>query len=246
MKLVAYTRVSTAGQATDGFGLETQEADIRRWAKANGHTVVRWCTDAGVSGAVNALDRAGLACAIDAVESGDAQGLVVAKLCRLARLLTTQEAALAHIWRHEGTVFTVESGEVLQDDPDDPMRTAMRQVSGVFHQLDRATIALRMRKGRETKAAQGGYAYGSPSYGSRAVGRALVADESELAVLGRMRQMESDGMSLRQIAAALNADGVPTKRQGRWQATTVARILRPEARERDRAGAAKRRSRVQR
>lgn len=241
MNLAAYIRVSTTSQASDGYGLEVQRKDITKWAKANGHRIVRWCADEGVSGTKDALDRDGLSCVIDGIESGAVEGLVVAKLDRLARKLHVQEACLAHVWRNGGTAFTVESGEVLQDDPDDPMRTAMRQMVGVFAELERSSIALRMRKGRAAKAESGGYAYGAPGYGVKAANGMLVVDEAEAAVIGRVCEMRSAGASLRQIAAVLNAEGVTTKRGKAWTSVQVSRAIDPEARERNRRAAAIRR-----
>lgn len=101
---------------------------------------------------MDALDREGLSCAIDAVERGEADGIVLARLDRLARALTIQEAILAHVWRSGGRVFCGDGGEVLPDDADDPMRTAMREMAGVFAQLDRAMITKRLRDGRRVKA----------------------------------------------------------------------------------------------
>src|SRR5690348_17162316 len=128
MELVAYLRVSSDGQV-DGYGLDVQMESMQRWASSAGHRIVDTYTDAGVSGAREAFDRPGLSAALEAVQAlPDAGGLVVARLDRLARALTVQEAALAVVWRHGGRVFTADSGEVLADDPDDPMRTALRQV----------------------------------------------------------------------------------------------------------------------
>ncbi len=59
-----------------------------------------------------------------------------------------------------------------------------------------------------------------------------------------MRSMRKDGLSLRAIAETLNAEGIPTKRGGRWSPSTISRILDPEARLRDREMAAKRRCRL--
>ena len=64
------------------------------------------------------------------VEDGTASGLVVYKLDELARSLTVQEGTLAKVWGLGGSVFSVDLGEVARDDPDDPMRTAMRQMVG--------------------------------------------------------------------------------------------------------------------
>ena len=56
-------------------------------------------------------------------------GVVVYNLDRLARKLTVQEGVLATVWDRGGSVFSLgDGGEVQQDDPDDPMRTAMRQM----------------------------------------------------------------------------------------------------------------------
>ena len=41
MKLVAYVRVSTAGQVSDGYGLGVQEKAVKTWAKNGGHRIVR-------------------------------------------------------------------------------------------------------------------------------------------------------------------------------------------------------------
>src|SRR5207245_141061 len=132
-----------------------------------------------------------------------------------------QEAILATVWKSGGVVHATARGEIPPDDPDDPMRTAIRQIMGVIAQLDRAMIAKRMRNGRKAKAAQGGYAgYGSPAFGQRSVDRELVTDEREVAVTARMRQLRGQGLSYRLIAAQLNAEGLESKRGGAWHSQT--------------------------
>lgn len=225
MRLAAYMRVSTTGQADDGYGLDVQREALTHWAKANGHQIVKWCSDAGVSGTRDAVDREGLSCVIEAVESGEVQGVLVARLDRLARTLHVQEAALAHVWRSGGTVFTAEVGEVLKDDPDDPMRKAMRQMMGVFSELERSMIVKRLKDGRRTKAQMGGFAYGSPQYGSRAKGGALVDDRSEQEGLARIRELRAEGRSYREMAAILTEEGHRPKRSDRWHVESLRRIV---------------------
>src|SRR6266540_2421394 len=144
---VAYLRVSGKGQL-DGFGLDIQEHQVRACAKAVGLRLVEILRDEGVSGTLEAADRPGLAEALAMIENHEAEVLLVPRLDRLARSLTVQEAALAQAWRHGGRVFACDSGEVLRDDPDDPMRTAMRQMVGVFAQLDKAMTVARLKRGR--------------------------------------------------------------------------------------------------
>jgi DNA invertase Pin-like site-specific DNA recombinase len=225
VKFTAYLRVSTAGQVKDGLGLPTQERLIRVWAKAHGHKIVAVRRDEGVSGANGIDTREGLPFALADVRDKKAEAVVVSSIDRLARVLTVQEAILGMVWKLDGRLFTVDGGEVTPDDPDDPMRTAMRQMSGVFAQLDRAMVIKRLRNGRQTKAQQGGYAYGSPAYGQRAANRKLTANAAEAKVIERMRDMQAAGQSIRAICAQLNAEGIPSKRGGAWHPQTVARVL---------------------
>lgn len=224
MKVVTYARVSSIGQVKDGLGLSTQQRLMKEWAKTHGHRIVQVLTDGGKSGALPETERPGLLDALNAIRRGEADGLVVASMDRLARALTVQEAVLGQVWKFGGKIFTVDGGEVLADDLDDPMRTALRQVAGVFAELDRRMTVKRLRDGRATKAAQGGYAGGGPPYGWRAEAGALVAEREEQAVLDRIRALHGQGLSLRAIAATLNADFVPARR-GRWHGVTVGRAL---------------------
>jgi DNA invertase Pin-like site-specific DNA recombinase len=109
MKLIGYLRVSSESQL-DGFGLDTQEAAVRSWIKSGDHKLTDLVSDAGVSGATEALDRPGLTEALQAVLTGMADGIVIARLDRLARSLSIQEATLAMIWQSGGNVFTSTKG----------------------------------------------------------------------------------------------------------------------------------------
>jgi DNA invertase Pin-like site-specific DNA recombinase len=231
--LVAYLRVSSESQL-DGFGLDVQAKAVRMWAKANGHRVVHTCKDEGLSGTLDAADRPGLACALDALSDGTADGLVVARLDRLARSLAVQEAALAAVWRLGASVFTVDSGEVHEDDPDDPMRTAMRQMRGVFAQLDRGQVVKRMRDGRRAKAAMGRKSVGAYAFGYRGHGagreRDAVPDPIEQVVVNRIIALRRDAMSYRAIAATLDGEGHRPRRAQAWSAMAVRAVVQREQR----------------
>lgn len=227
--LIAYRRVSTRGQV-DRYGLAAQETDLRDYARSAGVRILRTETDGALTGTLPADERPGLLAALRSIKAGEADGLLVPSLDRLARELGVQEAILGQVWDAGGIVHSAETGEVPEDDPDDPMRTAMRQMRGVFAQLDRALIIKRMRNGRKAKAAGGGYAYGSPAYGQKAGERdgkrQLVANPDESPIVARILSREAEGASVRQIAAELNAEGIPAKRGGQWRPETVARVIR--------------------
>lgn len=226
MKLVGYVRVSTENQVEEGLGLEVQRRALKEWAKRDRHRLVAIVADEGISGSKDMAERPGLAEALSLIEAKRAAGLVVYRLDRLARSLNVQEAALAHVWRNGGSVFALDAGEILQDDPEDPMRTAMRQMMGVFAQLERGMIAARLRAGRRLKAEKGGYAYGAPGFGFRSEDRELTPDETEQEALKLIRRLHGKGASVREIAHALEGAGFKPKRSETWNPGTLSRIIR--------------------
>ncbi len=225
LRLVAYTRVSTKSQADRGLGLVVQRDQVRKWVKAEGHEIVAWTEDRGLSGSNGIEHRVGLLEAVQAIQDGAADGLVVARLDRLARALHVQEGTLLKVWDNDGRVFAVDQGEVLRDDPDDPLRTFVRQILGAVGQLDRAMISARLRAGQRAKKAQGGYYAGSPPFGWRAESGALVPDPDEQTTLKLMRRRRKSGHTFQAIADELNESDVSSKNGGVWSRQSVHRTL---------------------
>lgn len=222
MKLVAYLRVSTDGQAEHGLGLDVQRAAIEA---AYGDSVVGWYEDAGESGS-NGLDtRAGLVEAMRAARECD--GLVVYRLDRLARDLALQEMLLAEIWRAGGSVVSCSESEstYLTNDPADPTRALIRQVLGAVAQYERAMISLRMRAGREHKAANGGYAYGAPPFGYQAVNGELVPVQREMNTIERARELREAGVTWPEVAKTLDRERRRPRHGGKWQERQIRKIL---------------------
>lgn len=221
MEAVAYLRVSSQGQI-DGYGLDLQEHDVRTYAERNDITVKRWCVDS-VSGTKDDADRPGLMEAMQSLADGETTILLAAKLDRIARAVGVQEAILARIWRLPGPdrqVHTADVGLVPQDDPDDPMRTAMRQMAAVFHQLDKAMIVKRLKDGRRHKA-RVGKAVGSYPYGWAKDGP--VADEQRTRALAE--RLRSEGATLAATVAELNRLGSRTRSGREWTISGLHNVL---------------------
>lgn len=232
MRVVGYVRVSTKVQAK-GESLNDQRELIEEWAKEQGHVVVEIHEDGGESGKLPAEEREGLLAALSMVEAGEVDALVVKSLDRLARALHVQEAVLARVWVSEADTWeALGNRQVLRDDPDDPMRTFVRQVTGAANQLDAGLVTLRLRSGRRSKEKRGGYGGGFVRFGWAVVGQGkdakLVEVEGEQATLRRMRRLRKRH-TYRSIAAKLNAEGVTAKGGGPWRHTSVRSALRPAA-----------------
>lgn len=245
LELVAYVRVSTATQL-DAYGPETQRYEIDRWCKRNNATVTLWCTDA-ISGDTSFTRRPGLSDALSAVVSGNAGGLIVARMDRLARKLHEQEAILSHVWSSEGAravktgrltssqpsaaplrrVFSADTGEILRDDPDDPMRTALRQMQGVFAQLEKSLVLARLRAGKRAKREATGWAGGRPPYGWRITEAGGVLEEypEQQAVIALAHELRAT-MPEYKVHEALNERGIPGPDGGAWHRSATHRILR--------------------
>lgn len=84
----------------------------------------------------------------------------------------------------------------------------------------------RLEAGRQTKAADGGYAgYGSPAFGQQAIDGELVANSLEQQIIELIRRHHKSGKSLQQIADWLNHHGYKTKRGQQWRRISIKRVL---------------------
>lgn len=218
MKLVAYLRVSVANHSDS---LDAQAEAIRAWAESEGHEIVGTHSDDGISGTRGADEREGLALAIASIVYNGAEGLAVHRLDRLARELHLQEAILAKVWDAGGCIFEVIGGEVLADDPTDPMRTFARQVCGAARQLERGTIVARMQGGRRRARAAGRHVGGSRPYGYEIEPdtRNLIPIAEEQAVIRRVVELRQSDETFRAIAETLEHEGA-----GKWSAMKVRRV----------------------
>ena len=92
--------------------------------------------------------------------------------------------------------------------------------------LNQGIIWERLEKGRQAKAAQGGYAgYGSPSFGQMSVNGELVNNPQEQEIIELIRRHHKSGKSLQKIANWLNQNGYCTKRGSQWRRISVKRVL---------------------
>ena len=210
MRVLAYLRVSTSEQADSGAGIEAQRAAILAEAERRGWAHVEFIEDAGYS--AKSLKRPGLADALDRLKRGDATVLVVSKMDRLSRSLLDFAGIMQRDQREGWALVALDSPADLTT----PTGEAMAGVLAVFAQLERRLIGQRTKDALARKR-EAGVKLGRPRE---------IAPEVE----GRVRALRAEGLSLRKIAAALDAEGTATPKGGRWQPSTVQRILaRPVA-----------------
>src|SRR5690242_20682741 len=118
MRIAAYLRVSTAGQAEeDRFGVPRQRHDVEIFIERSKgeHQLVAEYVDVA-SGSNGVAGREAFPELLAALRDGEVDGVVISDMTRLSRKLTTQEALLAALWSYGGVIYTADGAEVAQDD----------------------------------------------------------------------------------------------------------------------------------
>ena len=209
--VVGYLRCSTEEQADSGAGLLAQEAAIRAECARRGLSLLAMHTDAGVSG--KSLVRPALTAALEDLDNGNGDVLMVAKLDRLTRSV------------HDATGLMMRSekggwGLVALDAPVDtttPAGRAMAQILSVFAELERRLIGERTKAALAIKRDQG-----------VVLGRPRMLSETVVARIVRERKA---GKTWTAIADGLNADRVATAQGGsRWWPATVRTVAMSQRR----------------
>jgi DNA invertase Pin-like site-specific DNA recombinase len=184
-----------------------------------------------VSGRVE--ERPGFQRVLAMLDRDEADRVVIHRLDRLARDVMVGEALLEAIWARGKRVFIADRGEILQDEPGSTARRRERIREWCSIEDEEERIRLRMVRARRAKIRRGGYGGGKQlnrRYGFRLVpgpdGRfEFEPIESEQRVIGRIVRDRATGISYRKIAAALDADEIPTPSGGKvWYPSTVERI----------------------
>ena len=118
--------------------------------------------------------------------------ILVETASRFARSVLTQEVGFGHLQGLGVTLIAVDSPESFLSQ--EPMMVALRQMQGVFSQLDKATLVAKLKSGRERKKRETGKGCGRKSLaelapdggGARPQAQALPGQRSQaLAQRGR-------------------------------------------------------------
>lgn len=226
MKLAGYIRVSSEVQV-DAYGKEVQRDHIVKWAGLLGHDIAEWFEEDGISGKTDVGDRPAMSEILE--RSTEFDGIVFFDATRIARLYIVQETLLGLLWAAGLHVFTTTAGE-LSADEDDPTKILIRQVLAIVAEFDHRTTVRKLHAARRLKSAAGGFAGGTPKYGTAVVGTGkaaqFVEDAVESSVIQRINELRfAYGMSYRAIADSLNANNIVTKRGKNWLAPQVQRII---------------------
>ena len=218
---VAYYRVSTAEQASEGHqSLGVQRDKAHREAAKRGLMIIREFTDVA-SGAKSM--RAQYQQMLSYLRSGGAGTVFIQALDRLGR---NQRELLTAAWElHDLGVMLV-----AIDKEFDATNIIDAAIAPMMAQLESEKISMRVR-GAISRAVKGGSKVGRAPYGYRKRIREGGAaeweqDPAQAAIIRKMYELRVQGAKgFRAIADALNAEDIPSRYGSTWAATTVQKIL---------------------
>ena len=217
---IAYLRTSSAANVGGDKDSEKRQRDaVAKFAKANGYQITDEYYDAAVSGADPIDTRRGFSALLDRIEGNGVEVVIVEDASRFARDLLTQELGLLLLIKRGVAVFA-SNGDCLTE-TDDPMKKAMRQIAGVFAELEKSRLVSKLRVARERKRAAGVKVEGRKAYSETNPEAARVA--RELTGKGKKRK------SLRAVADLMFTQGFTTSTGKPLSPEIVRRLLAAKA-----------------
>nr|HPG94810.1 recombinase family protein [Dokdonella sp.] len=222
--LIGYCRVSTDDQAETGHSLGQQRERMQAYCALHGHRLVDTIVDEGVSASIPLHKRSGGAALVAAIRAGQGSGVVVVRLDRLFRNALDGLRFFEDVAdRHAAAVHSVSE---LIDTGTPAGRLALTiQLAAAQYERD---LAAQRASECNTALRERGRVYGGVPYGCKRVGDDLVRDPLTWPIRESIVQLREElGHTLREVAAHMRAEGVPSPSGARgWSPNTISRICK--------------------
>ncbi|MFV0552938.1 MAG: recombinase family protein [Anaerorhabdus sp.] len=218
---IGYIRVSTDEQATDDkFGIEVQKKEILIYANNNGYNVVDWRIDT-ISGAKDNRPEMDKILYGEDITNPPYQAVIVFKNDRVARDTKLYFYYFYTLEKRNIKLLSTEEDFSEGNDFANIYRSLLMFVA----EQERKNIALRTTKGRNMKAACGGYSGGRTPYGYNVNNGILVVDSQEKEIVRFIFDNHNKGISMLAITESLAEHGYKTRKGRGFQVSTIKSIL---------------------
>jgi DNA invertase Pin-like site-specific DNA recombinase len=202
-KLIGYTRVSKENKSGLGISLDEQRLWLENEATRRNAELEIVSEGDGIS-ARKLSNRPALMETLKRLDKGEADGLIVKKLDRLARNVADFLTILERSRRGKWALIIGD----LDIDTSTPLGEAMATVGATFAQLERARISERTKDALAYKKQQG-IKLGRPR-------------QLPIETVREIQKLRKSGKTLQAIADELNRNEIPTAHSGRkWYPSAV-------------------------
>jgi site-specific DNA recombinase len=217
-RVAGYVRVSQE-KNVHKFGLDAQTNDVERYVEYRGWRSAKIYREEGVSG--YRRDRPTLERMLDDARAGKLDVVVFPSIDRAARSVADMIDIDAILRDANVGVIFVREGV----DTSSPMGQFFRNVCASVAQFEGKLMYERLSKGKQRKAAQGGYIGGHLPFGYKSVDANSVVDKEAAEIVRLMFRLRIEGNSFTKIVAELKRREAKTARGGRWSWGAVGSVL---------------------
>ncbi|NWO15164.1 recombinase family protein [Virgibacillus sp.] len=219
IKAALYARVSTEEQASEGYSIQAQIAEIEAYAKNNNMEIVARYVDEGVSGK-NISGRPRMKQMLNDIDANIFSSVIVYKIDRISR---KSKDALEIAERCEQANISLNS---LKENFDiaTPMGKMVFQMMSNFSEYERNSIIDRGKMGMVQRAKEG-YHNGGRVLGYDSVNKELVINEEEEHIIRLTFDYAEQDLGYKAIVSRINAMGYKTKRGCDFSINTIKTIL---------------------
>ncbi len=217
MRVCIYTRVSSVKQAEKGSSIDNQTDQLRAYCVARGWEVVGEYTDQAVSG--RTFSREGFNQMMNDLKPNSM--VMVYSLSRFGRNTREFLKHLDLLTKKQVEFFSLDIGF----DTSTAMGKAMLTIFSAFAQLESDQMSERITAVMGNKKSKGEIYCGRPPLGYRNQGDKLVEIPSEIQTLNHVRKIFNETGSYAKTAARLNRLGLRGKYGGKFQHSTVEKII---------------------
>ena len=201
-----YIRVSTEGQAQDGYSLAAQEHRLRQHCILNSWDVVEMYADEGISGST-IKQRAALTRMLADAKTDKFDIILFIDVSRVARKLTDLLSIVNDLKANDVAFRSIMEPHF---DTSTAVGVYLLPDAGATSEFERAHLIQNVRYGMGQRAREGGW-NGREPYGYRSVSKSLEIVPGDAAVVRRIFILAGEGKGAWAIANRLNADGLRTR-----------------------------------
>ena len=225
IKVAGYVRVSTEGQAEEGYSIAAQEEAIKREAYYRGYELVDIYHDKGISGK-SVENRLGLLRLIEDGKNGKFKMVIVWKISRLSRSLSD----LSNI-HQEFEKYEIDIKSITEPfDTSTPVGKMVFNLLGAIGEFERETTIENVKNGMRQRAKEGGF------NGGRMIGyqsvfiegsdrRKLVIVDNEAEIIRLIFDLYINGKGYKAIANKLNTLKYKTVRGNAFNIQSVRDVV---------------------